>query len=35
MMNSQSLAAVVLDAVDHTRGTAQTPHRRSRRLQAT
>ncbi|CAI3800478.1 glutamate--cysteine ligase 2 [Pseudarthrobacter sp. MM222] len=35
MMNSQSLAAVVLDAVDRTRGTAQAPHRRSRRLQAT
>lgn len=34
MMNSQSLAAVVSDAVERTHGTTKA-HRRSRRLQAT
>jgi carboxylate-amine ligase len=34
MINSQSLAAVVLDAVERTHGTAKA-HRRPRRLQAT
>jgi carboxylate-amine ligase len=35
MASTQSLAAVVTDAVDRTHGTATTPHRRPRRLQAT
>ena len=34
MMNSQSLTAVVMDAIDCTHGTADIPRRRSRRLQA-
>jgi carboxylate-amine ligase len=35
MANTQSLAAVVKDAVDRTHGTGTTQHRRHRRLQAT
>ena len=35
MLSTQSLTAVVLEAVERTHGTAKTPHRRSRRLQAT
>jgi carboxylate-amine ligase len=33
MMSTQSLPAVVLEAIGHTHGTAPAPHRRSRRLQ--
>ncbi len=32
MMSTQSLPAVVLEAIGHTHGTAPAPHRRSRRL---
>ena len=35
MLNTQSLAAVVMDAVERTHGTEKTPRHRSRRLQAT
>ncbi|MDR7085026.1 hypothetical protein J2X01_004346 [Arthrobacter ginsengisoli] len=33
MMSTQSLPAVVLEAIGHTHGTATAPHRPSRRLQ--
>ena len=35
MLSTQRLTAVVLDAIEHTHGTAKTVHQRSRRLQAT
>ena len=35
MLSTQRLTAVVLDAIEHTHGTAKTPNHRSRPLQAT
>jgi carboxylate-amine ligase len=35
MLSTQRLTAVVLDAIEHTHGTAKSPHHRSRPLQAT
>jgi carboxylate-amine ligase len=35
MLSTQSLTAVVIEAIEHTHGTAKIPHHRSRRLQAT